>query len=76
MVTGATAKQVAMVWARVAKLDDNYVMKCKEYEVNGSRPRVDQVGLGERFGKGLSNTQIEQRGAMDRSKWRKLIKDV
>jgi len=50
MVTGATAKQVAMVWARVAKLDDNYVMKCKEYEVNGSRPRVDQGGLGERFG--------------------------
>ena len=50
MVTGATAKQVAMVWARVAKLDDNYVMKCKEYEINSSRPRVDQGGPGERFG--------------------------
>jgi len=29
-----------MVWACVAKEDSDWVKKCMEYEVEGSRPRV------------------------------------
>jgi len=34
-----TAKQVSVVWACVTKEYNDWVKKCTEYEVEGSRPR-------------------------------------
>jgi len=38
-----------MVWACVAKEDTDLEKKCMEYEVEGSRPRDRQRGLGQRL---------------------------
>jgi len=55
--TGTTAKQVVMVWACVAKKDDDWVKKCMEDEVEGPGPRgrtTEDLERGCR--KGLSST--------------------
>jgi len=37
---------------------------------------VDQRGPGERWWKGLQARKLKKEDGMDRSRWRKLIKDV
>ena len=59
------------------KEDDDWVKKCIEYEVEGPRPR----GRPKRTWREVVKEDWQARklnteDAMDRSKWRKLIKDV
>ena len=66
-----------MVWARAAKEDNDWAKKCMEYEVEGSRPR----GRPKRTWREVVREDCQARklntgDAMDRSKWRKLIKYV
>ena len=49
------------------KDDDDWVKKCMEYEVQGPRPR----GRPKR-----TRREVVREDAMDRCKWRKMIKDV
>jgi len=57
--------------------DDDWVKKCMEYEVQGPRPRgrrkrtSRQVVREDRQGR-----KMNKEDAMDRCKWRKMIKDV
>ena len=59
------------------KDDDDWVKKCMEYEVQGPRPRgrrkrtSRQVVREDRQGR-----KMNKEDAMDRCKWRKMIKDV
>jgi len=59
------------------KEDDDWVKKCMEYEVEGPRPR----GRPKRTWREVVKEDCQARklnteDAMDRSKWKKLIKDV
>ena len=59
------------------KDDDDWVKKCMEYEVEGSRPR----GRPKRTWKEIIREDCQARklnkeDAMDRCKWRKVIKEV
>jgi len=59
------------------KEDDDWVKKCMEYEVEGPRPR----GRPKRTWRAVVKEDGQARklnteDAVDRSKWRKLIKDV
>jgi len=59
------------------KADDDWVKKCSEYEVEGPRPR----GRPKRTWREVVKEdclarKLNKEDAMDRSKWRKLIKDV
>ena len=59
------------------KEDNDWVKKCMEYEVEGPRPR----GRPKRTWREVVRADCQARelnteDAMDRSKWRKLIKDV
>jgi len=59
------------------KDDNDWVKKCMEYEVKGARPR----GRPKRTWREVVREDCQARklnieDAMDRSKWRKLIKDV
>ena len=59
------------------KEDDDWVKKCMEYEVEGRRPR----GRPKRTWREVVKEEcqahkLNTEDAMDRSKWRKLIKDV
>ena len=59
------------------KEDDDWVKKCMEYEVEGPRPR----GRPKRTCRQVVREDCQARklnteDAMDRSKWRKLRKDV
>ena len=59
------------------KDDDDWVKKCMEYEVEGSRPR----GRPKRTGKEVVREDCQARklnkeNAVDRCKWRKVIKEV
>ena len=70
-------KQAVMVLARVAKKDDQGVKKCMEYEVGGPRPR----GRPKRtwitdVEKDCQARKLNKEDAVDRSRWRNLIKDV
>jgi len=58
------------------KEDDDWVKKCMEYEVEGQDQEEDQRGPGERLSKRTVKHILNKEDAMDRSKWRKLIKDV
>ena len=63
--------------ARVHEEDYDLVKKCTECEVKGSRPR----GRPKRTWREVVKEDCQARklnteDAMDRSKWRKLIKDV
>ena len=54
------------------KEDNDWVKKCIEYEVEGSRLR----GLRERLcKKDCQARKLNRKDAVDRSRWRKLIKD-
>ena len=59
------------------KDDDDWVKKCMEYEVEGSRPR----GRSKRTWKEVVREDCQARklnkeDAVDRCKWRKVIKEV
>jgi len=59
------------------KDDDDWVKKCMEFEVEGQRPR----GRPKRTWKEVVKEdclarKLNTEDAMDRNKWRKLIKDV
>jgi len=55
------------------KEDNDWVKKCMEYEVEGPRPR----GRPKRtWREDFQARKLNTEDAMDRSKWRKLIKDV
>jgi len=67
-----------MRWhGQVLQKDDDWVKKCMEYEVGGPRPR----GRPKRTWREVLENECRARklnkeDAMDRSKWRKLIKDA
>jgi len=65
-----------MVWACVAKRNNNLVKKCMEYQVNDSRPR----GRPERtwrevVQKDYQAQKLNREDAINHSRSRKLIKD-
>jgi len=63
-----------MVWACVAKEDNDWVKKCMEYEVKGTRPR----GRAKKTWRQIVEKDCRARGlnredAMDRARWRKQL---
>ena len=59
------------------KDDDDWVKKCMEYEVEGPRPRGrPKRTWTEVVEKDCQARKLNKEDAMDRSKWRKLIKYV
>jgi len=59
------------------KEDDDWVKKCMQYEVESPRPRGRQKRTGTEVVKeDCQACKLNTEDAMDRSKWRKLIKDV
>ena len=59
------------------KEDDDWVKKCMEYEVEGPRPkRRPKTTWAEVVEKDCQACKLNKKNAMDRSRWRKLIKDV
>jgi len=59
------------------KEDDDWVKKCMEYEAEGPRPRGrPKRTWREVVEKDCQARKLNKEDAMDRSKWRKLIKDV
>jgi len=61
-------------YGHVLRKDDDWVKKCMEYEVEGPRPRGRPKRTWTEVVK--EDCQARKLDAMDRSKWRKLIKDV
>jgi len=60
-------------YGHVLRKEDDWVKKCIEYEVEGPRPR----GRPKRtWREDCPAHKLNTEDAMDRSKWRKLIKDV
>jgi len=55
------------------KEDDDWAKKCMEYEVAGPRPKRT---WREVVKEDCQAHKLNKEDAMDRSKWRKLIKDV
>jgi len=55
------------------KEDDDWVKKCMEYEVEGPRPKRTWREVAE---KDCQAHKLNKEDAVDRSKWRKLIKNV
>ena len=56
---------------------DNWVKKCMEHEVQGPRPRGRPKRTSTEVVKeDCQARKLNTEDAMDRSKWRKLIKDV
>jgi len=59
------------------KEDDDSVKKCMVYEVEGPRPKgTPKRTWREAVEKDCQAHKLDTEDAMDRSKWRKLIKDV
>jgi len=59
------------------KEDDDWVKKCMEYEVQGPRPRARPKRIWrEAVKEDCQARKLNIEEAMDRSKWRKLIKNV
>ena len=59
------------------KQDDDWLKKCMEYEVAGSRPRDrPKRTWREVVEEDCQAHKLNKEDAMDRSRWRKLIKDV
>ena len=72
-------QQNRLRWYRhvLRKVDDDWVKKCMDYEVEGPRPR----GRPKRTWREVVSEdslvhKLNKEDAMDRCKWRKLIKDV
>ena len=61
----------------VMRKEDDWVKKCIEYEVEGPRPRErPKRTWREVVEKDCQSRKLNTEDAVDRSKWRKLIKDV
>jgi len=61
----------------VMRKEDDWVKKCIEYEVEGPRPRErPKRTWREVVEKDCQARKLNKEDAVDRSKWRKLIKDV
>jgi len=59
------------------KEDNDWVKKCMEYEAEGPRPRGRPKRTWREVVKeDCQSCKLNTEDAMDRSKWRKLIKDV
>jgi len=59
------------------KDDDDSVKKCMEYEVEGSRPRGRPKRTCKEVVREDSQAdKLNEEDAMDRCKWRKVIKEV
>jgi len=58
------------------KDDDDWVKKCMEYEVEGPRPRGPKRTWREVVREDCQARKPNKEDAMDRCKWRKVIKDV
>ena len=66
-----------MVWACAAKKDTDWEKKCRpmEYEVEGSRPRgTPKRTWKEIVQKDCQARKFNKEDAMDRGRWKKLIK--
>jgi len=66
-------------WYRhvLQKEGDNWVKKCMEYEADGPRPTGGPNRTWkEVVEKDCQARKLNKEDAMDRSRWRKLIKDV
>jgi len=57
------------------KEDDDWVKKCMEYEAEGPRGRPNRTWR-EVVKEDCQAHKLNTEDAMDRSKWRKLIKDI
>jgi len=61
----------------VLQKDDDWVKKCIEYEVEGPRPRGrPKRTWREVVEKDCQAYKLNKEDTMDRSRWRKLIKDI
>ena len=59
------------------KEDDDWVKKCMEYDVEGPRPRGRPKSAWRQVvEKDCQAHKLDKEDAIDRSRWRKLIKDV
>jgi len=64
-----------MVWAVLRKEYNDWVKKFMEYEVEGSRPRGRQKKTWrEVVQKDCQTRNLNREDAMDRGRWKKLIK--
>jgi len=64
-------------YGHVRKDDDDWVKKCMEYEVEGPRPRGrPKRTWREVVREDCQACKLNKEDAMDRCKWRKMIKDV
>ena len=62
---------------RLRKDDDDWVKKCMEYEAEGPRPRGrPKRTWREVVQEDCQARKLNKEDAMDRCKWRKMIKDV
>jgi len=58
-------------------MEDDWLKKCMEYEVEGPRPRGrPKRTWREVVEKDCQACKLKKKDNMDRSRWRKLIKDV
>ena len=65
-----------MVWACVVKEDTDWLKKCMEYEVEGSRPRgKPKRTWREVVRKDCQAHKLNKEDAMGCNRWKKLIKD-
>jgi len=65
-----------MVWACAAKEDNDWVMKCMEYEVEGVRSRGRPKKTWTKIvQKDCQAHKLNREDAMDRNRWRKQISD-
>ena len=59
------------------KDDDDWVKKCREYEVEGSRPRERPKRTWKEVGReDCQARKLNKEDAVDHCKWRKVIKEV
>jgi len=64
-------------YGHVLRKDDDWVKKCMEYEVEGSRPRGrPKRTCKEVFQEDCQARKLNKKDAVDRCKWRKVIKEV
>jgi len=64
-------------YGHVLRKDDDLVKKCMEYEVKDPRPRERPKRIWREVAeKDCQARKLNKEDAVDRNKWRKLIKDV
>jgi len=65
-----------MVWACAVKEDNDWVKKCMEYEVEGTRPRGRPKKTWRKIvEKDYQARKLDREDATDCNKWRRQIKD-